>query len=267
MNQAAEAIPQQTSSETLLLYEQPLNERMRTFLRLEFLYDQLCYHGEQSSGWSSRGSIASLLDVVAILSRGDIRGDVLKELERQIFLLDRLQETDEIDEVRLKEVLENLKLLHQKLISVGPKYLQDLRDNEFLNAIRHRSSIPGGTCAFDLPEYSHWLRQSYERRSNDIGLWIETVRPLCESVIGLLWLLRNSKKSINQIATKGVFQHSMPRDIQSLLVRVRLPIDLGLYPEISGGHHRFSIRFMKWEKGELRPTQTIDDVNFELTVC
>ena len=29
-----------------IVYEQPLNERMRTFLRLEFLYTQATYHSE-----------------------------------------------------------------------------------------------------------------------------------------------------------------------------------------------------------------------------
>jgi cell division protein ZapD len=267
MSQAAEAVGKPSASESMLLYEQPLNERMRTFLRLEFLYDQLCYHTEQTSAWSSRGSVASLLDIVAILSRGDVRGDVLKELERQVFILERLHETADIDEQRLKLVLENLQLLHKELMSIGPKYLQLLRDNEFLNAIRHRSSIPGGTCTFDLPEYTHWLRQSYERRSEDIGSWTETVRALCDSVSGLLWLLRNSKQPVQQVAVNGVYQHSMSRDTPSSLVRLSLPARFGLYPEISGGHHRFTIRLMKWESGEARPTQTTKDVSFDLVIC
>ena len=83
----------------MLLYEQPLNERMRTFLRLEFLYKQLLYHSDEQSPWASRGAIASLLDIVAILSRGDVRGDVLKELERQLFLLESLRSTHEVDAV------------------------------------------------------------------------------------------------------------------------------------------------------------------------
>jgi len=267
MSQAAEAVTQPATSESMLLYEQPLNERMRTFLRLEFLYEQLCYHTEQSSEWSSRGSVASLLDIVAILSRGDVRGDVLKELERQIFLLDRLRSTADVDAARLAQVVENLQQLRGELNAVGPKYLQALRDSEFLNAIRHRSSIPGGTCAFDLPEYTHWLRQSRTRRADDIQAWIDTVRALCESVGGLLWLLRNSKQAVQQIAINGVYQHSLPRETPSTLVRVTLASGLGLYPEISGGHHRFTIRLMRWEQGELRPAQTNDDVTFELAVC
>ena len=30
----------------ILVFEQPLNERMRTFLRLDYLYSQALYHNE-----------------------------------------------------------------------------------------------------------------------------------------------------------------------------------------------------------------------------
>ena len=267
MNRAAKTVEKSSKKETALLYEQPLNERMRTFLRLEFLYKQLHYQSEQESAWSSRGSISSLLDAVAIMSRGDVRGDVLKELERQLFLMARLQQTQNVDSDRLTEVMGKLQSLRGELNAVGPKYLQELRDNEFLNAVRHRSSIPGGTCAFDLPEYAHWLRQGFKRRSTDIENWMAVVRPLCDSVIALLWLVRNSKQSGRQVAVKGVYQHSMSRDSTNALIRLGLPSKSALYPEISGGQHRFTVRLMEWNDDENRPVQIKHDVEFDLTVC
>jgi cell division protein ZapD len=266
MNQAAEAV-QSSASEMTLLYEQPLNERMRTFLRLEFLYKQLLYHSEQNSPWGSRGSVAGLLDIVAILSRGDVRGDVLKELDRQLFMLERVRGNDDVNEQMLSGVIKNLRTLQEGLNAVGPKYLQDLRDSEFLNAIRHRSSIPGGTCAFDIPEYTHWLRQSFERRSEDIDNWMKIIRPLCDAVVGLLWFVRNSKQPTRQVALRGVYQHSMNRDGATTLIRIGLPADSKLYPEISGGQHRFTVRLMQWNAEDSRPTQTAEDIEFELTVC
>jgi cell division protein ZapD len=266
MSQAAEAVPQSSASSKALLYEQPLNERMRTFLRLEFLYKQLLYHSAQESPWASRGSIGSLLDIVAILSRGDVRGDVLKELERQLFMFERLRTTQDVDKQRLEGVTNNLQTLRDALNIVGPKYLQSLRESEFLNAIRHRSSIPGGTCAFDIPEYTHWLRQDFDRRTNDITQWMSIIRPLCDSVAGLLWMLRNSKQATRQIAIKGIYQHSMSRDTTSALIRLGLPAGTELYPEISGGQHRFTVRLMIWNAGDNRPRQTDKDVEFELTV-
>ena len=74
-----------------IVYEQPLNERMRTFLRLEFLYTQATYHSESPSPWSSRAAVASLLEILAITARGDSRSEVLKELERQVNVLKEYQ--------------------------------------------------------------------------------------------------------------------------------------------------------------------------------
>ncbi|MBT8422213.1 MAG: cell division protein ZapD [Gammaproteobacteria bacterium] len=266
MNQAAEATRQQNAADKPL-YEQPLNERMRTFLRLEFLYKQLCYQAEKNSAWASRDAIDGLLDIVSILSRGDVRGDVLKELERQLFVMERLQQSSDIDVNRLQGVTSKLKTLRGNLSAIGPKYLQELRDNEFLNAIRHRSSIPGGTCAFDIPEYTHWLRQDYGRRAQDVGDWVEVVRPICEAVMGLLWIVRNSKQPSRRIANAGVYHHSMNRESINGLIRIELNEGAKLYPEISGSQHRFSVRFMQWNAGETRPGQTADDIEFELTVC
>lgn len=250
-----------------LLYEQPLNERMRTFLRLEFLFKQVQYLATKESSWDSRGAVGSLLDIVAILSRGDVRGDVLKELERQLYLLDRLQRTEDVDAERAKNIMRNLQSLRSTLNAAGPKYLQELRDSEFLNAIRHRSSIPGGTCAFDLPDYTHWLRQDYQRRADDIRHWVAVVEPLCDSVAALLWLVRNSKQPVARVAHNGVYQHSMNRDTANALIRLILSGSSAMYPQISGGQHRFSVRFMEWHAGDNRPVQVRDDVGFELSVC
>lgn len=267
MSQAAEIAAQQTAGASQTVYEQPLNERMRTFLRLEFLYRQLCFQAERNSAWASRDAIDGLLDIVAILSRGDVRGDVLKELERQLFILERLQKADDVDITRLQGVTGKLQALRGNLSAIGPKYLQELKDNEFLNAIRHRSSIPGGTCAFDIPEYTHWLRQDFERRTHDVANWVEAVRPLCDSVLGLLWIVRNSKQSGKRIAAGGVYQHSMGRETINGLIRITLAEGAELYPQISGSQHRFSVRFMRWDIGEEKPSQTADDVEFELAIC
>src|ERR1041384_5001085 len=94
--------PPETEEETgSLVFEQPLNERMRTFLRVDFLYNQALYHNEMASQWGSRAAMSCLLDVLAIATRGDIRSDVLKELERQINTLNAFQSKPGVDAARL----------------------------------------------------------------------------------------------------------------------------------------------------------------------
>jgi cell division protein ZapD len=98
-------------------------------------------------------------------------------------------------------------------------------------------------------------------------MWVEAVRPLCDAVMGLLWIVRNTKQSGKRIASGGVYQHSMNRETINGLIRIALPAGVELYPEISGSQHRFSVRFMRWDSGEEKPAQTGDDVEFELTIC
>ncbi len=249
------------------LYEQPLSERMRTFLRLEFLYQQFCHHREQPTEWASRTVIASVLDMLSILGRGDVRGDVLKELERQIAVFDRYHDLPGVDEARLRRVLRNLQELRQRLFGTGPQFLQMVRESEFLSAIKHRSAIPGGTCEFDLPDYSFWLRRPYEQRTKDIGRWTVNLRPLCDSIAELLWLMRQAGQWTDRVAVNGLYQHTLGGEAGVALLRVSLPAGTSLYPEISGSHHRVTVRFMQWDDALQRPTQTARDVHFRLTVC
>ena len=65
-----------------IIYEQPLNERIRTFLRLEFLFSQAAQHLHDDSQWGSRNTLTSLLDILSIFGRTDLKTEVLKELER-----------------------------------------------------------------------------------------------------------------------------------------------------------------------------------------
>src|SRR5210317_2411283 len=72
-------------------YEQPLSERVRTFLRLEFLYQQMLYNSEREADWATRATISTLLEILAILSRGDVRSDVHKELDQQLGILQKFR--------------------------------------------------------------------------------------------------------------------------------------------------------------------------------
>jgi len=249
------------------LYEQPLAERMRTFLRIESLYQQFLFHVEATSPWNTRAVVASLLDMVTILNRGDVRNDVLKELDRQLFFFDRYQNMPAVDNERLRAVLDNLRHMREDLAAVGSQYLQPLRENEFLSAIKHRSAIPGGVCEFDLPEYSHWLRKPHAERLGDIERWMATLRPLCDSIVELLWLVRESTPPTSQLATNGVYYHVLSRDSGSSLLRIGLPAGSAIYPEISGSHHRFTMRFMEWPATCDRPVQVTRDIRFQLTLC
>ena len=248
-------------------YEQPLNERMRTFMRLEFLYQQLLYNYDVESTWATRAVIANLLEIMAILTRGDVRSEVHKELDLQIENLRKFQSQPGVDSGRLGNIVGNLTASREEIDAIGTGFMQPLKDCEFLSSVKHRSSIPGGTCEFDLPEFSHWLRQPFNRRQQDVSTWVNVIRPLCDAVTEMLWLIRESAQPTDRTAINGMYQHRMQKDASCRLLRVNLPQGSTLYPEISGSQHRFTIRFLEWSTIDARAVQTGHDVKFKLSIC
>ena len=248
-------------------YEQPLSERMRTFMRLEFLYRQMLNNGAHDADWATRSAISSLLEIMAILMRGDMRSDVHKELDLQINELQRFKSQPGVDDSRLDALIGNLISSRGAVDKLGGNFLLPLKESEFLSAIKHRSAIPGGTCEFDLPEFSHWLRQPFARRREDVDGWIATIRPVCDAVTELLWLIRESAQPQEKVAINGMYQHRMQKDLTCRLLRVLLPDDSRLFPEISGSQHRFTVRFLEWSSIKNRAVQSGQDVSFLLAVC
>jgi cell division protein ZapD len=249
------------------VFEQPLTERMRIFLRLDFLYSQAVYHNQTGSPTGTRAAVASLLDIIAVMQRGDVRADVLKELERNLTFLNDFQHRPGIDATRLRAVITNLMRLRTELGNASGNWLQPLRESEFLAAIKHRTAIPGGTCEFDLPDYSFWLNEPDQARMATFGSWLALLRPLCDAIAELLWLLRQNGRARAEIARGGVFNVNFERDTPYQLLRIKLPPGSGLYPEVSGSQHRCSMRFMEWRSVEQRPKQTEADVTFTLVCC
>ncbi|HYM34484.1 MAG TPA: cell division protein ZapD [Steroidobacteraceae bacterium] len=248
-------------------YEQPLNERMRTFLRLEFLYQQLSFHQEQAEAWCTRAAVSALLEILAITARGDVRSDVLKELERHMAVIHEYQSRPGADPNRVHAIVANIAKLRTDLNGAGATLMQRLRDSEFLNGIKHRSAIPGGTCEFDLPDYAHWLSLPFETRVSAMSDWSANVRPLCDAVVELLWLTRQNTHPRRETASGGVFQLMLDKQMHCQLLRITLPAGSDLFPEISGSHHRCTIRFLKFTDVTTRPAHTDQDVSFLLTTC
>jgi cell division protein ZapD len=250
-----------------LIFEQPLNERMRTFLRLDYLYNQALYHNEKASQWGSRAAVGSLIDILAITTRSDVRSEVLKEIERHLTQLAEFENKSGVDGGRLRALINNLSRLRSALSAAGAAYLQPLRDSEFLAAIKHRSAIPGGTCEFDLPDFFFWLNQDAGSRTQAFNEWLALLRPLCDAVAEVLWLTRQNGRSRKEVAVGGTFAINFERDTPLQLLRICLPGDLGIYPEISGSHHRCSVRFLRWNGLASRPSQAEGDIPFQLVTC
>jgi len=266
MNTAAE-LPSSAADHALMTFEQPLSERLRTFLRVEFLYGQTLFHVDEPTEFSARAAVAALLELLTILGRSDVRSDVSKELERHAEALARYRSQPGVDPARLTGLIDNIDDLRQQLSEAGAHAVNPLKECDFLNTIRHRSGIPGGTCMFDLPDYGYWLHLPAAERRRQLEDWTNRIKPICEAVAEVLWLTREATEAAPQVAAGGLYQHAFDRSDQVSLVRVLLPTNAGIFPEISAGQHRFTIRFVRWRGVDARAAQVNQDVRFELAIC
>lgn len=259
--------PEASSENRLIAFEQPLSERMRTFLRIEFLHGQALLHSRQEAAYAARAAVSSLLEILAITRRGDIRADAIKELDRQTVRLGHFRQSPGVDGERLARLIDDVDGIRRALSDAGKQFLAPLRENEFLDAIRHRSSIPGGTCMFDLPDYGYWLNLPRDERSAQLREWLGYLKPLCDSIDQILWLTREASTPAQNVAEKGLYSHTLGKEDHFELVRVLVSRASGLYPEISAGQHRFTVRFVEWRGTEQRARQTGGDVTFFLALC
>ena len=253
--------------ENTITYEQPLNERMRSFLRMEYLFNQISHYLSGASEWDSRNAVTALIEIVDFITRSDIKSELIKELERHANTLNALVNSPAVDKERLTVILNKLDKYLVILRDGSYQPGLNLRQNEFLMSIKQRLTIPGGTCNFDIPGYFHWLHKPSQDKSTDFRNWQKDLQLLSDSIQLCLQMIRNSNTPSKELAERGFYQKQIEANVACHLIRVVLPLTTRYYPEISGGKHRFAIRFMEQPSISERPNQTKDDVPFELHCC
>ncbi len=250
----------------MVRYEYPLNEGIRTMLRLEQLFDRLGQLVARDTALDHHYALATLFEIVDVASRADLKSDLLKELERHKAQLAAFRGNPGVSEAALNGVLGKIDHAFNELNALPGKAGQGLSSNDFLMSIRSRISIPGGTCEFDLPAYYAWQQRDPVRRRADLLQWIGSVMPLAEALNVLLGLLRDSGAPQRMVARGGQFQQSLPQGRTFHLLRVRVDEALDVVPEISGHRLIVSIRLMRPDAdGRLKPVA--EDHPFELTLC
>ena len=139
----------------MISYEHPLNERIRTLLRLEDLFKKIDFFSAKDSPMQHHASLLTLFEILEITGRADIKSDLLQELERQKQILEGMRRNPNISESALDNVLENIQTTFRSMLEISGKVGEHLRDTEWLMTIKQRANIPGGVCEFDLPSYHY----------------------------------------------------------------------------------------------------------------
>ena len=251
---------------SVILYEYPFNERIRTYLRLEHLFLRLTELVAREQALDHHYALTTLFEIMDVGARADLKSDVLKDVDKQRHALNAYRGNPAIAQSVLDEVIGQLDSRFIALSSLPGKAGQALAENDWLMSVRSRVGIPGGTCEFDLPAYYAWQHKTSVQRRTDLQHWVCTLNPLADSIHLLLKLLRDSGKPQKVIANSGQFQQNLPQGRTFQLLRLALNSALELIPEISGNRLMVSIRLMHHgEDDRLHPSNA--DTAFELALC
>lgn len=242
-----------------IVFEHPLNEKMRTWLRIEFLLKQLNTHRhfDQNNALLFFHALSELLEII---ERNDVKGDLVKEIECHKQKLLSWMNIDGVDQELLNNLLLKLDLFLTKF-NASSRLGQFLKDDRFIMAIRQRLMIPGGCCSFDLPSFHLWLKQPQEKRDKQVSDWLQHLSLLNESLTSCMQFIRQLGEFKAFICTHNFFQETNG-DVN--LIRIRVPLDRNVYPQVSGHMSRYSIRFLPLETYD---NANLDAIEFELACC
>ncbi|MCZ4339165.1 cell division protein ZapD [Shewanella colwelliana] len=240
-----------------LIYEQPLNEKTRSYLRLEYLANQLQSNLDQDH---QHRCFYPLFSLCELTERCDYRTEIIKDIDKQLITLKKWQNLPHIDEAQVNEYIERLQQARTQLVGCE-RPGQKLKQDRFLSALRQRFGMPGACCNFDLPQLHYWLAKPWAIRQQEYQSWIANFQCLLTPIKLLLELTRKTTSYNPATAVAGFYQGSSNQALS--LIRVKLDAKQGCYPTISGNRNRYAIHFVLFDQ-QKHSDQSID---FMLATC
>jgi len=257
--------PAENNEPQTLLFEYPLKEQIRGFLRLESLFSSFERNRLTSNEDNHFHALKLFFEILEILERGDTRSELTKELARLSEVFSILSQNPEVDLKKLDNFLKQINQLHKWVLSYEGKFGEKLRKEPFIESVKHRTSIPGGACSFDSPDLYLFLNKTSTERQNQLACWLDNIKGVKTSIEVILRIIREAGHWKHQNAPLGSFMIETS-DNPLQLLRVRVPKSTQIFPEFSCGKHRSNIHFMIFNEDHRKvPLQR--PVDFELACC
>lgn len=253
----------------MIIYEQPLTEKIRLFLRLESLVKRYRYHvrDPNAAPEDSLAALLVLLDLYNLAARVDLKGEVIKELDRISLVAKQCYTSEEAGET-LKQIQEQLQHHTNELYAIPSQLGNHLRDHSFFSNLRQRAALPGGLNGFDSPILHFWYQRPIEVRLANLETWTKPYQIAADALTFSLNLIRNCCDTTEVVAKNGFYQMVLDSRKPYQLLQIMLQNEERYYPEISAGKQRFSLRFLDSEEiGERSKQQSEHDIIFYLKLC
>lgn len=250
----------------MAVYEQPLNEKIRLFIRLTYLMERFNHHLKDPLPENCQEAVMVLLELYNLSSRLDVKNAALHVLDWQSQAVRQAEGVEGIDTAKVARVLAKLEEKSRQLYSFRGQLGQHLKTHNFLNILKQRASIAGGVNGMDLPLFNYWLSTPVDQRVSDLKGWVRPYDIAYEAIQLLMELIYQGSEVKQVVAEGGFYQTTLSPDRDYQILRIKLPDSSTQYPEISAGKQRFSVRFVDASSLDERGKQVVEDINFELTL-
>ena len=247
-----------------IIYEFPLNNRVRTFLRYEYLMSSIDKALEQEN--DDLKTIILLHQLLEMIKCNDIKSELIQHLKWQKQKLQTFEESHHVDQGQLENVLAS----HQKSIDDMDGFQAPMHfyhNHHFLNLMKLRLSIPAGTCGFDIPQLYAWLNMPTEERQAILREWRRPFDPIGQALEVCMRLMRKSKNPETKTAQEGFYTQNLDSSKNHSLLRITINAQMGIYPEVSSGKNRFTMYFFSVNPLDKKPTQVQHNLSFSIVLC
>ncbi len=187
------------------IYEEPMEERIRKFLKLENYFLKLKHHKEIDTVFDSYASLHNLILIYNTLSRVEVKSDLIREIDFHRMRYTEYIKHDTSDKTKLNSIMEKQNVILNNLHSLKPNYLNDLNNDElFQFCVKHHDTLN--------TEIDYWLTRDHNMRLNQINLWLERIKPIEHSVNFCLEILRKSSDTSEVCAEQGFHLFKIDRE-------------------------------------------------------
>lgn len=222
-----------------IIFEHPLNELVRSFLRIERLFAEL----DRSLRFSEDKNTVLMLmcSIMRLLERPDLKSKLTNYLHQQYLQLEAFSNNPSIEQERLEKMLARidtkLKLLksNHTLTALMPC------SHELIKKYQTEMMSHGATALIVEPIFSAWDQLSSEDSTEILSQWRLQIEDLHATIQLAVELMRLSQPFQTIECNSSFYSKSINFDYS--LIRMKLP--KGIQPELSAGRHHVAIRFKK----------------------
>jgi cell division protein ZapD len=247
-----------------IVYEHPLNELMRVSLRIEYLLQQIdLKQHDLSQPQTIRMLMRWFVELLTLLDRPDLKPRLTKEFNR---LIKKLTANHDFDTLIPSNTLDDLKRLATSYLSQPGRVVDPFKSDTFLTSLRQALLSPAGDSPVDIPFYFNWLIQPLKFQETQIKTWLNELDEFKVTISLLLSLIRRVGKLNKILAQSGFHIQPLTSNQPLQLLRIALARTNNVYPDISAGKHRASLRLMTFDNNN-QIRQIKKDISIQLIIC